>query len=326
MTDPARTSALIAALVAWTAPSALASDHLDAPVVSLDGRVDINDVYVFRGTDPSNAVFIMTVNPGAGVTNGFDFDPGTRYEIVIDTDQDLTANLTYSFTFENAAPGRPQQITLSRSGGQVHDEILARGPVGEQIPVKGGGVTTADVFDDPFYFDLVAFQNSTFTDPGTDFFAGLNVTALVLEVPSVALGAPFFFTWARTVQNGVQVDRVGKPAINTVLIPTGKKDAFNAAQPRSDVPLFKQDVINTITQLSGDPLYADQVAAILMPDILFFDAQGSQQGFPISGRRLDDDVIDIELALLTMGAVLTDGVAANDVPFPGSFPYLAPAH
>ncbi len=61
---------------------------------------------------------------------------------------------------------------------------------------------------------------------------------------------------------------------------------------------------------------------------------GDDQGFP-NGRRLADDVVDIELRLLE-GAALTgtpvprpaagDGVNANDVPFDNTFPYLALPH
>ena len=54
-------------------------------------------------------------------------------------------------------------------------------------------------------------------------------------------------------------------------------------------------------------------------------------GFP-NGRRLADDVVDIELKVLEgalTGAktdVFTDGVNANDVPFTTTFPYVAQPH
>ena len=45
-----------------------AADHLDAPFVKTDGRIDINDVYVFQSpTNADNTVLAMTVNPAAGV-------------------------------------------------------------------------------------------------------------------------------------------------------------------------------------------------------------------------------------------------------------------
>jgi Domain of unknown function (DUF4331) len=64
---------------------------------------------------------------------------------------------------------------------------------------------------------------------------------------------------------------------------------------------------------------------------------GQNDGFP-NGRRLVDDVYDIELRALAGGTpftadfnrapnnALTDGVDANDLPFLASFPYLASPH
>jgi len=54
------------------------------------------------------------------------------------------------------------------------------------------------------------------------------------------------------------------------------------------------------------------------------------QGFP-NGRRLADDVVDIELrvvgGILVKNALpLGDGVNRNDVPFRTTFPYVAPPH
>jgi hypothetical protein len=64
---------------------------------------------------------------------------------------------------------------------------------------------------------------------------------------------------------------------------------------------------------------------------------GQNDGFP-NGRRLGDDVLDVELRALAGGTpftadfdhgpnnALTDGVDANDVPFLAQFPYVAPPH
>jgi hypothetical protein len=70
---------------------------------------------------------------------------------------------------------------------------------------------------------------------------------------------------------------------------------------------------------AGSPT-AGALADFLLPDILTVDTSSSA-GFP-NGRRLADDVIDIELGLVTNGAVTTDCVA-NDSAFSGAFPYLA---
>lgn len=66
------------------------------------------------------------------------------------------------------------------------------------------------------------------------------------------------------------------------------------------------------------------------------EIQGDPQGFP-NGRRLGDDVVDIELRVIggnLYGLVggkpnslpLGDGVIQNDVAFEATFPYVAPAH
>jgi hypothetical protein len=62
---------------------------------------------------------------------------------------------------------------------------------------------------------------------------------------------------------------------------------------------------------------------------------GDNQGFP-NGRRLTDDIVDIELQVVAGVLVpgfnkapnnqLTQGVPANDVPFLSAFPYLASPH
>ena len=76
----------------------------------------------------------------------------------------------------------------------------------------------------------------------------------------------------------------------------------------------------SLTALGGDPA----LAAILLPDILTIDTS-IPSGF-LNGRTLSDDVIDAALGLVSGGAITTDCVAANDVAFGASFPYLASPH
>jgi len=89
----------------------------------------------------------------------------------------------------------------------------------------------AGLFDDPFFFDLLAFRNNLAFCAGgsSDFFRGLNTLAIVLELPNNQLGSGPIGVWARTAQGGRTVDRMGRPAINTVFIPSSLKDAFKPA-------------------------------------------------------------------------------------------------
>jgi hypothetical protein len=176
------------------------------------------------------------------------------------------------------------------------------------------------VFDDPFFFDLAGFSDG-FNFTGDDAFAGANVSAIVLEIPSSELGGPNVGVWARTVIGGNQIDRAGRPAINTALIPSPRKNEFNLGSPALDFASFGPDVNAGILSLSSQS-NADALTGILLPDVLTFDTSDSS-GF-LNGRQLGDDVIDAALNLLSEGAVTSDGVNMNDVVFPAAFPYLAP--
>jgi hypothetical protein len=347
----------LALLFGSAAQSSRAADHLDAPGLTPPGgdtRLDITDVYAFQS--PSNSkhtVLIMAVNPLAGVLNDGTFRPGAAYDFKIDNDGNARENLTYRVTFSAPDSGGVQSVILRRirAGGNNDDDngdaslagddngsswVVARGRTGQSINVRGGGKLYAGVFDDPFFFDLNAFLGTdgrTFCDGNeANFFNGLNVSAIVLQLPSNKLGSSNIGVWARTVLNERQIDRMGRPAINTVFIPNNpfeppgsepsQKNAFNANQPRTDWRKFRGEVIDTLEIFYG-PGSADAraLARFLLPDILTIDTSIAT-AFP-NGRALADDVIDVELGLVTNGALTSDCVA-NDSAFLNTFPYLAP--
>ena len=304
-----------------------ASDHLDAPLVFKDGRLDVNDSYIFQSpTDATKTVMIMTVNPVAGIMSPITFNPEAKYEFNLDLDSDANPDVTYEVRF--GRPGRngvTQRFTLRRNGA-----LIARGATGNtsaRVRTPGGGQIRCDLFDDPFFFDLVGFNNG-FVFTGEDFFAGLNTSAIVIEIPSADIATSGNFNISlsvRTTLNGVQFDRMGRPAINTALIPSELKDAFNAGLPVNDFAEFGDTVQASIEGLNGgDTATAEALTAILLPDVLTVDL-ANPAGF-LNGRGLADDVIDAELNLLSNGAVTGDMVDANDIPFQNVFPFLAEAH
>jgi hypothetical protein len=126
----------------------------------------------------------------------------------------------------------------------------------------------------------------------------------------------------------VQYDRMGRPAINTVigfastaLGTTNIQDFFNSITPTAD-PSLRGEAARRINLYFGLPLtQAQGLAATLLPDVLTFDTTNTN-GF-LNGRRLPDDVIDAELSLLTAGALTGDRVI-NDSVFSNTFPYLGP--
>ncbi len=170
----------------------------------------------------------------------------------------------------------------------------------------------------------------------------------------------------------VQVSRLGNPLINEVIIPIGKKDKFNATSPADDAKNFgtfalnpeparilnalfnlgiketnRTDIVQALltgvpglTQIGKNPAAADTlklnlgVSPSANPN-RFGVLAGDTAGFP-NGRRLTDDVVDIELRVIA-GALLMpnqggkqiplgDGVDQNDKPLRAQFPYVALAN
>jgi hypothetical protein len=313
----------LASIVGASAVAAIgasASDHLDAPAVKTDGRTDINDLYVFQSpSNTANTVLVMTVNPGAGVISGTTLDPKSRYRFNIDNDGDANADKVIQLEFGKVKSDGSQTVEVENETGATR--FRGKGKVGEQVTLDTGGKLMVGTFDDPFFFDLDGFRHN-FQFTGVDFFAGLNTTAIVLEVPSSQLGSGQIGVWLSTKRDGEKIDQMGRPAINTALIAPDRKDAFNQTSPSKQRSRFGPEVIARITALSGDATYAAAIADVLLPDVLTFTV-GNPAGF-LNGRKLADDVIDAELSLLTKGALVTDGVNANDKPFSNVFPYLAP--
>src|SRR3989442_10216113 len=159
-----------------------AADHLDAPFVKTDGRIDINDVYAFQSpSNPANTVLIMPTNPVAGVLSPTTCRPGADYRFNIDRDGDARPDISYRLSFEGSGPVQDVMLRCVPAAACGNKgEVLARGQTGATIPVKGGGSLRAGLFDDPFFFDLLAFRNGLAFCPGgkgTNFFTGFNVSS-----------------------------------------------------------------------------------------------------------------------------------------------------
>jgi hypothetical protein len=179
----------------------------------------------------------------------------------------------------------------------------------------------------------------------------------------------------------VQVSRLAEPLINEVIIPLRHKDRWNRSDP-SDDQQFETYYLNPEVTRLANALYpvldnaketgrTDLVSILLtgVPTLNFTGEKradlirlntgiaptaavgmgnrlgvlaGDLAGFP-NGRRLEDDVVDIELRALTegYGAVLNgllglpnrspnnqlgDGVDANDKSLSTTFPYMAVPH
>ena len=331
-----------AAAVFATAGVLTAADHRDAPALmdsSEDGPVDINDVYAFRSPEnPANTVLAMTLDPFAGALSPTQLEGGVSYDFEIDQDGDADPDLVYRYrvvNFGSRSLAFVNRLTRDAGGLFRSNGIIGFGYQGEEFALEGGGRTVIGLYEDAFYFDLDGFNRvteGTGTFDGRDFFAGANIVAIVLEVPSSQLtaGSNLIGVNARTLQGlGVvtrptQRDRMGRPAINTALTPTGRKDAYNLTRPGRDEPQFEGSFQNTILTLNGGQQQkARDLAEMLLPDLLTFDVTSTAGYEALNGRKLEDDVIDITLTLVTDGMITSDGVDANDRQTRQVFPYFA---
>jgi len=337
------------------------ADHLDAPGLMSPGgdpRIDITDVYAFQKPgDPHKSILILNVNPLAP-TRANEFAHHARYEILIDTNGDAKPDITFRTTFSDKVgdhqTARVQRVVAERdSDDGEHETENDAELVVEDAPVSFGSdvkITEGDdgfrfyagLRSDPFFFDLIAFLHGlAFCVPGqiNDFFIDKNVFGIVLEVPNRALGSNSNIgVWAHTLGRDMifpkhfsQVDHMGRPAINTVFNHLTDKTLFNMTQPdqmRSTVTMtgktFLGNFEDTLLALGGyDAAHAEAIAKILLPDILTFD-YASSAGF-LNGRKLQDDVIDISLGLVSNGKVPSDCVGPHS-DYLSEFPYLGQPH
>jgi hypothetical protein len=305
-----------------------ASDHGDSPSVRVNPQLDIGDLYVFASPqDPARTIFILTVSPLAGLTGPTTFASRAQYNVNVDVNGDLVEDDVHTFTFtEPGADGR-QTVTVSHRGRGAR--YKSKGLTGQAFQAAGGTRVHCGLFDDPFYFDLVGFRAGNAYSPtgSRNFFRDLNTLAIVFDVANAEFGPnQGFRVWANTVKARRQVDRAGRPGVNSILVPAPRRDEFNAARPRDDRRLFKQDVMNRIiTYRNGNQTGISEVADAFLPDVLPY-APGATTGFAAgNGRRLTDDPVDHLLNYVTAGRVATDHVA-SDSPFLTAFPFLAPAN
>jgi uncharacterized protein DUF4331 len=178
-----------------------------------------------------------------------------------------------------------------------------------------------------------------------------------------------------------QVSRLGNPLVNEVLIPLGQKDLWNRSEPEDDAQFAKRYTDPELAGLVNGlyPALPDtpttgrgDLVTVLLTGIPGVNSTGPRQadllrlnldiapsapvgqgdrlaalagdlaGFP-NGRRLEDDVTDIELRAVACGYgdflqsalglcnlspnnLIGDGVDANEKPFSTTFPYVASPH
>ena len=224
---------------------------------------------------------------------------------------------------------------------------------------------------------------------GVDGFKGFNVLAYAIQIPlhqlpSLPYQSPFFGPQTgvgvfasvsrrsvtirlgnrEAVSEGpfVQVNRMGNPLFNEVLVALKDKDNYNRRFPTDDAAFATYarnpelaGLINTVFGTSFVTMNREDLVAIFIPDVLRVNTgtgpvrlagqagfsrlgfiggdttAGASGGWP-NGRRLGDDVVDIALTAIASGpsfstiTVVGDNINANDQVYHQVFPYSATPH
>jgi len=309
-----------------------------------DARLDFCDLYAFpKPGDGNRSILIVDVHPSKGVnppgpTTTEPFAPEAIYELKIDTDGDLVADVAYRFRFSVLENGA-QSATVRRVEGV---DAAGMGDGGEAI-VEGAPVSTgpeahvvqagdyrffAGWRSDPFFFDAGgALSGFQFT--GDDFFADSDVCSIVLELPNSELGDGEAGLWHRALipaddANWIQVERGARTQQVPFLVSNEEKAAYLGGEPAHDAR-FVEGMAHSLEHTGGyPPEEAERVAGTMLPDVLPYDPT-RPVAYPENGRLLTDDVADPFMAILTNGKVREDKVGPhNDLL--AEFPYLGPPH
>lgn len=198
-------SGIIAAAIV-TGGIIYAADHIDAPAVT-NQTTDITDLYVFRGQDVNNLVFVANtqglLTPGAATTAA-KFDGNTLIEFNIDVNSDNKEDLLIQCIYDDAS--NKMKVYGPAVASETGRRSKLEGSVTADVAVTANGAATViatgstgiKVFagprDDPFFFDLTRYKAiiagtaTGFRNPGVDDFAGKNVMSVVVEVPKTLLG------------------------------------------------------------------------------------------------------------------------------------------
>lgn len=186
-----------------------AADHIDSPNVT-GKATDITDLYVFRGENTANLVFVGNTQGlmSPGTTGAAKFDENTVIEFNIDNTGDNIEDLVIQCKYDAGSnkmvvygPIAPSEKgTRSKIEGNASVDVAVTA-YGAGAPVTATSASGIKVFagprDDPFFFDLNQFKKiiagtaAGFLPAGTatDAFAGTNVMSVVVEVPKTLLGS-----------------------------------------------------------------------------------------------------------------------------------------
>ncbi len=99
------TALIVLVVLALSVPQTnLAASHREAPITALDQKADITDWFAFVSPEhPDKVIMILNVDPFLEPSNGpnyFPFDPGIKYAMHVDNDQDGDEDVSFEFRFK----------------------------------------------------------------------------------------------------------------------------------------------------------------------------------------------------------------------------------
>ena len=313
------------------------SHHLDSPIARQDIRLDITDLYVFRGE--TGTVFVINVCHsifGAIPVPGY--HPEGMYEFKVDVNGDAIEEITYRLTFDaRDANGKQKYVVRQIKGKDATDPhapgtVVAEGVTGEATAAPAGFRVWADKAGDPFWIepDVLhavghAFQDGTTVnltgwDPARakNLFAGHTVYSIVLEVPDQELlaasggnrrvGIWAVSTLATDAGGWRSINRVGLPMIHPLFTQYNEDlgNRLNAGRPLDDFAIYGETAVKEIAGVvaangtSEDArAYAEKVAHRFFPNILPYEI-GTPAAFGFAdwnGRSLTDNAPDVMFSL-----------------------------
>lgn len=313
------------------------SHHLDSPLARQDIRLDITDLYVFRGE--TGTVFVINVCHSIfGPIPAPGYHPEGMYEFKVDLDGDAVEDLTYRLTFDERDESGKQRYVVRRiQGAEAVDPkasgvVIARGVTGETVTTDAGVRVWTGKAGDPFWIepDVLhavghAFQDGTVVNlsgwnpsQAKNLFAGQTVYSIVLELPDSELlanakggrriGVWGLTTLATDAGGWRSINRCGHPMIHPLFTQYNENlgNELNAGRPADDFATYGETVIKAVSGVvaaygtAQDPrAYAEKVAHRFFPNILPYEVgTPASYGFvDWNGRSFIDNAPDVMFSL-----------------------------
>ena len=308
------------------------SHHLDSPIARQDIRLDITDLYVFRGQ--TGTVFAINVCHSLGKPKIPGYHPEGMYEFKVDLNGDAVEEATYRLTFDERDQNGKQRYTVrSIRGADAVDphaagSVIAQGTTDEAVATPSGVRVWAGKAGDPFWIEPTvlhavghAFHDGTVVDlngwtpsQATNLFAGQTVYSIVLELPDNELlagadnkrpiGVWAVASLATDAGGWRSINRVGLPMIPPLFAQFDEDfgNRLNAGRPADDFATYGEHATRAIAGVvaaygtAEDPVsYGEMIAHRLFPNMLPYKV-GTQALLGFSGwngRSLTDNAPDV---------------------------------